>query len=76
MSLIIMKNSITSAIRGDISEKDAEGNLFTAKEYLVYVDEQFDEQFKSTSKTNVSVLIMKMLTFKYNETSIVYVNTS
>jgi gag-polypeptide of LTR copia-type len=62
ISLMIMKNTITSAIRGCISEKDAESNTFTAKEYLVFVE----EQFKSISKTNASALIMKMLTFKYN----------
>jgi hypothetical protein len=64
MSLLIMKNTITSAIRAGIPEKDAESNFFTAKEYLFFVE----EQFKSTSKTNASAIIMKMLTFKYNET--------
>jgi hypothetical protein len=34
-----MKSTITSAIRGDIPEKDAESNPFTAKEYLVSVEE-------------------------------------
>jgi gag-polypeptide of LTR copia-type len=62
---MIMKNTITPAIRWDISEKDAESNLFTAKEYLFSVE----EQFKSTSKANASTLIMKMLTSKYNGTS-------
>jgi hypothetical protein len=56
MSLLIMKNTITSAIRGGIPENDAESNLFTAKEYLFSVE----EQFKSTSKASVSALIMKI----------------
>jgi gag-polypeptide of LTR copia-type len=50
-----MKSTITSA----------KSNHFTAKEYLVFVE----EQFKSTSKANASALIMKMLTSKYNGTS-------
>jgi hypothetical protein len=58
MSLMIMKNTITSAIRGGILEKDAESNYFTAKEYLISVE----EQFKSTSKSNISALIIKILT--------------
>jgi gag-polypeptide of LTR copia-type len=62
MSLMIMKDTITSAIRGGIPEKDAECNFFIAKQYLVSVE----EQFKSTSKANVSALIMKILTSKYN----------
>jgi hypothetical protein len=62
---MIMKNTITSTIRGGISENDAESNPFTTKEYLVSVE----EQFKSTCKANASALIMKMLTSKYNGTS-------
>jgi gag-polypeptide of LTR copia-type len=65
MSLMIMKDIITSAIRGGIPEKDVESNFFTAKEYLVSVE----EQFKNTSKANASALIMKMLTSKYNRIS-------
>jgi gag-polypeptide of LTR copia-type len=65
MSLMIMKSTITSAIRGDIPENDVRSNPFTAKKYLVSVE----EQLKSTSKANVSALIMKMLTSKYNGTS-------
>jgi hypothetical protein len=33
-----MKNTIISAIRGGIPEKDAESNPFTTKEYLVSVE--------------------------------------
>jgi hypothetical protein len=38
MSLLILKNTIMSVIRGDILKKDAESNLFTAKEYLFSVE--------------------------------------
>ena len=65
MSLMIMKSTITSAIRGGIPEKDNANTVFTAKQYLASVE----EQFKSTSKANASTLIMKMLTTKYNGTS-------
>jgi hypothetical protein len=36
---MIMKNNITSTIRGGIPEKDVEGHLFTTKKYLVFVEE-------------------------------------
>jgi hypothetical protein len=38
MFLMIMKSTITSAIRGGNPEKDAESNHFAAKEYLVFVE--------------------------------------
>jgi hypothetical protein len=62
---MIMKNTITFKIRECIPEKDAEGNTFTVKEYVVSIE----EQFKNTSKINASAssLIMKILTSKYNE---------
>ena len=65
MSLMIMKSTITTAIRGGIPDKDDANNIVTAKQYLASVE----EQFKSTSKANASTLIMKMLTTKYNGTS-------
>jgi gag-polypeptide of LTR copia-type len=65
MSLMIIKSTITSAIRGGIPEKDDANNVFTARQYMTSVE----EQFKSTSKANASTLIMKMLTTKYNGTS-------
>jgi hypothetical protein len=39
MSLMIMKITITSAIRECIPEKDAESNHFTTNEYLVSIEE-------------------------------------
>ncbi|GAV82307.1 UBN2_2 domain-containing protein, partial [Cephalotus follicularis] len=59
ISLMIMRSSISLAIRGAIPMKD------DAKEFLASVE----EQFKSSSKANASTIIMKMLTTKYNGTS-------
>ncbi|GKD59480.1 hypothetical protein Tco_1296989 [Tanacetum coccineum] len=57
MSLMIIKNSISVAIRGAIPEN--------AKEYLSSVE----EQIKGTSKAHASTLILKMLTTKCDEVS-------
>nr|GEV99295.1 UBN2_2 domain-containing protein [Tanacetum cinerariifolium] len=57
MSLVIIKNSISVAIRGAISDSE------NAKEYLSSVE----EQFKRTLKSHASTLILKMLTTKYDE---------
>ncbi|GJS00642.1 UBN2_2 domain-containing protein [Tanacetum coccineum] len=59
MSLMIIKNSISVAIRGAILDSE------NAKEYLTSVD----EQFKGTSKAHESTLILKMLTTKYDGVS-------
>ncbi|KAK9048283.1 hypothetical protein SSX86_032755 [Deinandra increscens subsp. villosa] len=59
MSLMVIKNSISPTIRGAI--KDSEN----AKVYLDLVE----EQFKGTSKTNAGILILRMLTTKYNGVS-------
>nr|GEW04356.1 putative zinc finger, CCHC-type [Tanacetum cinerariifolium] len=56
MSLMIIKNSISVAIRGAIPDSE------NAKEYLSSVE----EQFKRTSKAHASTLIIKMLTTKYD----------
>ncbi|KAI3771808.1 hypothetical protein L6452_02977 [Arctium lappa] len=56
MSLMIIKNSISVAIRGAIPDSD------NAKTYLNSVE----EQFKGTSKAHASTLILKMLTTKYD----------
>ncbi|XP_035844180.1 uncharacterized protein LOC118490573 [Helianthus annuus] len=55
MSLMVIKNSISSAIRGAIPDSE------NAKEYLNSVE----EQFKGSSKAHASSLILKMLTTKY-----------
>ena len=59
MSLMIMKNSITTAIRGAIPDSE------NAKKYLASVE----EQFKGSSKTHASTLILKMLTSRYDGVS-------
>ncbi|KAF5788317.1 putative RNA-directed DNA polymerase [Helianthus annuus] len=59
MSLMVIKNSISSAIRGAIPDSE------NAKEYLNSVE----EQFKGSSKAHASSLILKMLTTKYEGTS-------
>ncbi|GJY01230.1 hypothetical protein Tco_0359382 [Tanacetum coccineum] len=56
MSLMIIKNSISVAIRGAIPDSE------NANEYLRYIE----EQFKGTSKAHASTLILKMLTIKYD----------
>ncbi|GAV83621.1 UBN2_2 domain-containing protein [Cephalotus follicularis] len=59
MSLMIMKSSISVAIRGAISDSN------DTKTYIASVE----EQFKGSSKAHASTLIMKMLTTRYDETS-------
>ncbi|GAV71377.1 UBN2_2 domain-containing protein [Cephalotus follicularis] len=61
MSLVIMKSSISIAIRGAIP------NSNDAKTYLASVE----EQFKGSSKSHASTLIMKILTTRYDGTSVV-----
>ncbi|XP_062194359.1 uncharacterized protein LOC133897587 [Phragmites australis] len=56
MSLMIMRNSISDAIRGAIPNSEK------AKTYLASVE----EQFKGTSKVYASTLIQKLLNTKYN----------
>ena len=59
MSLMIIKNSISIAIRGAIPNSD------NAKTYL----DSVEEQFKGTSKAHASTMILKMLTTKYDDVS-------
>ncbi|GAV68556.1 UBN2_2 domain-containing protein, partial [Cephalotus follicularis] len=59
ISLMIMKSSISVAIRGAIPDSN------DAKTYLASVE----EQFKGSSKAHASTLIMKMLTTRYDGTS-------
>ncbi|XP_039853542.1 uncharacterized protein LOC120711928 [Panicum virgatum] len=62
MANMIIKNTITPAICGAIPDKDQDGNDLSAKAYLAKVE----ENFKSSSKTYASTLIMKMLTSQYD----------
>ncbi|XP_076905222.1 uncharacterized protein LOC143560911 [Bidens hawaiensis] len=59
MCLMVIKNSISVAIRGAIPDSE------NAKDYLGSVE----EQFKGSSKAHASTLILKMLTLKYNGVS-------
>ncbi|XP_076925024.1 uncharacterized protein LOC143587684 [Bidens hawaiensis] len=56
VSLMLMKNSISIAIRGAIPDSE------NAKTYLAYVE----EQFKGTSKAYTSTLILKPVMTKYD----------
>lgn len=64
MALMIIKNSISPGIRGAIADKKDDVDL-TAKEYL----DSIEENFKGSSKTYASTLIMKMLTSRYDGSS-------
>ncbi|KAK3023879.1 hypothetical protein RJ639_042895 [Escallonia herrerae] len=56
ISLMIMKGSITTAIRGAIPNSD------NAKLYLAHIE----EQFQGSSKAHATTLITKMVTLKYS----------
>ncbi|KAK3005038.1 hypothetical protein RJ639_017311 [Escallonia herrerae] len=56
ISLLIMKGSITTAIRGAIPDSD------NAKLYLAHIEEQFQD----SSKAHATTLITKMVTLKYS----------
>ncbi|KAK2979288.1 hypothetical protein RJ640_013252 [Escallonia rubra] len=56
ISLMIMKDSITTAIRGAIPDSD------NAKLYLAHIE----EQFQGSSNAHVIILITKMVTFRYS----------
>ncbi|KAK3004797.1 hypothetical protein RJ639_019930 [Escallonia herrerae] len=56
ISLMIMKGSITTAIRGGVPDSD------NAKLYLAHIE----EQFQGSSKAHATTLITKMVTLKYS----------
>ncbi|KAK3003892.1 hypothetical protein RJ639_020226 [Escallonia herrerae] len=56
ISLMIMKGSITTAIRGAIPDSN------NAKLYLAHIE----EQFQGSSKAHATTLITKMVTLKYS----------
>ncbi|KAK2997912.1 hypothetical protein RJ639_026101 [Escallonia herrerae] len=59
ISLMIMKGSITTAIRGAIPDSD------NAKLYLAHIE----EQFQGSSKAHATTLITKMVTLKYSRSN-------
>jgi hypothetical protein len=62
MANMIIEQTISAAIRGAISDKDQDDKELIAKAYLAKVE----ENFKSSSKTYASTLIIEMLTSHYN----------
>ncbi|XP_039778349.1 uncharacterized protein LOC120645645 [Panicum virgatum] len=62
MANMIIKNTITLAIYGAIPDKNQDDNDLSGKAYLA----KMEENFKSSSKTYASTLIMKMLTSQYD----------
>jgi len=59
---MIMKASLSPGIKGAIPDKKEDGEELTTKEFLASVE----ENFKSSSKTYASTLIMKMCTSRYD----------
>ncbi|KAK3003764.1 hypothetical protein RJ639_019268 [Escallonia herrerae] len=59
LSLIIMKGSIMTAIRGAIPDSD------NAKLYLTNIE----DQFQGSSKAHATTLIIKIVTLKYNRSN-------
>ncbi|KAG6498726.1 hypothetical protein ZIOFF_038448 [Zingiber officinale] len=57
LSLMIMKGSISSDIRGGVLDSE------NAKDFL----DSVEEQFQSSSKALATTLIIKMVTSKYND---------
>jgi hypothetical protein len=57
MAIMIMTQTISAGIKGDIPTKDTNGNDLTAKQLLAKIE----ENFKSSSKTYASTLIMKLV---------------
>ena len=62
MAIMVIKQSISIAIRGAISDLKEDGTEKNAFEFMSSVE----ENFKSSSKTYASTLIMKMLTSRYD----------
>jgi len=59
---MVLKAAILNAIKGAIPNKKENGEELTAKEFFIFVE----ENFKSPSKTNASTFIMKICTSHYD----------
>ena len=57
MALMVMSQIIRAGIKGAIPTKDAQGADLSAKAFLAKIE----ENFKSSSKTYASTLIMKLV---------------
>nr|CAB3479286.1 unnamed protein product [Digitaria exilis] len=62
MATMVMSQTISPGIKGAIPLKNAQGVEYTAKELLTKIE----ENFKSSSKTYASTLIMKLVSSQYN----------
>jgi hypothetical protein len=62
MAIMVMTQTISAGIKGAIPTKDADGNDLSAKVLLAKIE----ENFKSSSKTYASTLIMKLVSSQYN----------
>ena len=61
MALMVMSQTISAGIKGAIPTKDAQGEDLSAKAFLAKIE----ENFKSSSKTSASTLIMKLVASQY-----------
>jgi hypothetical protein len=59
---MIIKGPVSVGLRGAIAEKNQDGVELTAMEFMASVE----ENFKGSSRTYVSTLIMKMCTSRYD----------
>ena len=57
MALMVRSQTISAGIKGVIPTKDAQGADLSAKAFLAKIE----ENFKSSSKTYASTLIMKLV---------------
>nr|CAB3492814.1 unnamed protein product [Digitaria exilis] len=62
MATMVMSQTISPGIKGAIPLKNAQGVEYTATELLAKIE----ENFKSSSKTYASTLIMKLVSSQYN----------
>ena len=62
MAIMVMTQTISVGIKSAIPTKDADGNDLSAKVLLAKIE----ENFKSSSKTYASTLIMKLVSSQYN----------
>nr|CAB3450664.1 unnamed protein product [Digitaria exilis] len=62
MATMVMSQTISPGIKGAIPLKNAQGVEYSAKELLTKIE----ENFKSSSKTYASTLIMKLVSSQYN----------
>ena len=62
MVLMVMSQTISAGIKGAIPTMDAQGADLSAKAFLAKIE----ENFKSSSKTYTSTLIMKLVASQYD----------